>query len=514
MPLWRVAPGWGEMRRCEAGTLGERQRDHAPHPSFSPARRPARNGDFAGRMFGPRLARPHLLRRAGREPGAAGADRLHRWRRGRRAARGDHRARRAGAWRQRRGCRRGTGLRALGHAALAGLARRRGRLPRLCPDPPRGRGRAARRRSCSPRCRRRRPAATGRPRCRCWRAGSMRCYARYGSRPFGELVIPAEQMARFGVPVSRAFAQRSRRWSAGPLLADPNARAIFGPNGTPLAEGQMLVQPDLGGDARRSCGWQAWATSIRASLRTGWRTPRGWPAARSMLATCARALPRVAGALDMAAGSDRAAFLPPPADGGLAALAAFAALRRDPRDPAAAAARALQVAAALARRRRRSAGGRWQLHGRRAAAAAAAGLDQLRRARSQRRRGRLRDQHEQPVRHRPGGTGHRDSARRVAGRGTSRRCCRPRSPTTRTCTPSAPPSPAPGRRARRWRSRSACRTRWRAGRRCRYPVPEPGRANVIVLPALSAGRPRLLRLGDRPARGRRWRSGRQSMALE
>ncbi len=173
--------------------------------------------------------------------------------------------------------------------------------------------------------------------------GLYALYARYGSRPFGELVIPAEQMARFGIPVSRALAQ-DLALVGGPLLADPNARAIFGPNGTPLAEGQRLVQPDLGAtlaQLRVAGVGDLYQGQLAARLVDASRLAGG-PLDTSDLR---RALPRVAGALDMAVGRDRAAFLPPPADGGLAALAAFAALRRDPRDPAAAAARGLQVAA-------------------------------------------------------------------------------------------------------------------------------------------------------------------------
>ncbi len=172
--------------------------------------------------------------------------------------------------------------------------------------------------------------------------GLYALYARYGSRPFGELVIPAEQMARFGVPVSRAFAQ-DLALVGGPLLADPAARSIFGPAGTPLAEGQMMVQPGLAatlaqirvagvGDLYQG---QLARTLVDASQQAG--GPLGASDLRG-------ALPRVSGALIMRAGNNSVGFLPPPADGGLAALAAFAMLRRNPRDPAAAAARALQVA--------------------------------------------------------------------------------------------------------------------------------------------------------------------------
>ena len=75
--------------------------------------------------------------------------------------------------------------------------------------------------------------------------GLFALHARYGRRPFETLIAPAEQAARFGVPVSRALV-RDLQAVAGPLTADPNARAIFAPGGTLLSEGATLIQPDLG----------------------------------------------------------------------------------------------------------------------------------------------------------------------------------------------------------------------------------------------------------------------------
>src|SRR5579872_6970854 len=70
-------------------------------------------------------------------------------------------------------------------------------------------------------------------------------HARYGHLPFESLIVPAEQLARFGTPASRALV-RDLSLVAGPLLADPNARSVFSQNGTPLTEGQPLRQPELG----------------------------------------------------------------------------------------------------------------------------------------------------------------------------------------------------------------------------------------------------------------------------
>ena len=85
-----------------------------------------------------------------------------------------------------------------------------------------------------------RPAALpGTPR------GLFALHARLGRLPFEQAIAPAEQLARFGTPISRALA-RDLAIVATPLFADPNARARFArPNGAPLDEGDLLVQPEL-----------------------------------------------------------------------------------------------------------------------------------------------------------------------------------------------------------------------------------------------------------------------------
>lgn len=167
--------------------------------------------------------------------------------------------------------------------------------------------------------------------------------ARYGHLPIESLISPAEELARFGVPVSRAFA-RDLAVVAGPLLADPNARAIFGPGGSPMGEGAMLVQADLaatlsqlrtGGIGDLYQGQLARRISD-GSVLAGGTLP---------LATLRGALPRTAAPIVLRNRNDRVAFLPPPADGGLAAAAAFQVLQADPRALQAAQARAEAVAA-------------------------------------------------------------------------------------------------------------------------------------------------------------------------
>ena len=126
-------------------------------------------------------------------------------------------------------------------------------------------------------------AATGRPRCRCWRAGSMRCtpataaaHSRAGDpgRADGAFRHPGEPRAGQDLALV-----------GGPLLADPNARAIFGPNGTRLPRGRGWCSP-IWGRPSRNCGWPAWAISTGPARPGSWMR-RGWRAARSTQAICA-----------------------------------------------------------------------------------------------------------------------------------------------------------------------------------------------------------------------------------
>ncbi len=155
--------------------------------------------------------------------------------------------------------------------------------------------------------------------------GLFALHARGGARPFEELIAPAEQAARFGVEVSRALATDLAA-VAGPLLADPGAAAIFaGPGGQPLTAGATLVQPDLG----TTLG--ALRTSGVGDLHQGALARRVADASIAAgggltVAEMRAAVPRVAAPMILRAGNDSVAFLPPPADGGLAAAAAFTAL--------------------------------------------------------------------------------------------------------------------------------------------------------------------------------------------
>jgi gamma-glutamyltranspeptidase / glutathione hydrolase len=168
-------------------------------------------------------------------------------------------------------------------------------------------------------------------------------HARYGSLPFESLIVPAEQLARFGTPAPRALV-RDIALVAGPLLADPNARAVFSQNGTPLTEGQTLLQPDLGATLAqiRVSGVGDFYTGALARRIVQASPLAGGPIA---LTDLTGALPRMSPAIVLPYRRDKVAFLPAPADGGLAAAAAFSVLQRDPNAPGAAAARSLAVAA-------------------------------------------------------------------------------------------------------------------------------------------------------------------------
>ena len=172
-------------------------------------------------------------------------------------------------------------------------------------------------------------------------------HARSGRLPFPALIAPAEELARFGTPASRPLV-RDIDIVAGPLLADPSARAVFGPAGTPLAIGAMLRQPALAatlGRLRVAGVGDLYQGELARQLAA--ESPlAGGPIGATALRT---ALPRVVAPIVLTDGNDRVAFLPPPADGGLAAAGAFQVLHHDPRALDAAAARALSIAAAWRR---------------------------------------------------------------------------------------------------------------------------------------------------------------------
>lgn len=157
--------------------------------------------------------------------------------------------------------------------------------------------------------------------------GLFALHTRKPGRPFEELMAPAEQRARFGTEVSRGLAADLAA-VAGPLLADPGAAAVFGrPGGGPKQAGETMLQPELAGTLGqlRLAGVGDLHQGMLAR-----RLAEVSPQAGGSLTfdELRAALPGLEKPIDLASrGGDRIAFLPPPADGGVAAAAAFEALR-------------------------------------------------------------------------------------------------------------------------------------------------------------------------------------------
>ena len=168
-------------------------------------------------------------------------------------------------------------------------------------------------------------------------------HSRYGRSRFESLVAPAEALARFGTPASRALA-RDVALVSGPLFADPNAASVFGRGGVPIAEGQSLVQPDLATTLSqiRTAGVGDFFIGGLAGGIAQASVVVGGPVT---VADLRAALPSATPGLVSRVGHDQVAFLPPPADGGLAAAAAFRVLQANPSDVQTANLRALAVAA-------------------------------------------------------------------------------------------------------------------------------------------------------------------------
>jgi gamma-glutamyltranspeptidase/glutathione hydrolase len=174
--------------------------------------------------------------------------------------------------------------------------------------------------------------------------GLFALQARYGVLPIEQILAPAEQLARLGAPVSQAFAE-DLAVVGGALIADPAAARVFGSQGAVLAEHDIMTQTDLSSTLARlriQGARDLYEGELAATLVA--ETPgAGGPLTPADLAN---ATPRLAAPLTLDADKDRVSFLPPPADGGVAAAAAFQRLQIDPKDTDAAQARALGVASA------------------------------------------------------------------------------------------------------------------------------------------------------------------------
>jgi gamma-glutamyltranspeptidase / glutathione hydrolase len=168
-------------------------------------------------------------------------------------------------------------------------------------------------------------------------------HARYGTGDFGPLVVPAERLARLGTQASRSLVEDLQLVS-GPLFADPQTRAIFSANGTPLTVGQTFQQPALAATLAtiRTAGVGDFYQGGMAQQIAQNSPLAGGPIS---VADLRRALPSLATPITVPFRDDQVSFLPPPADGGLAAASAFLTLIHNPQATDEAAARALAVAA-------------------------------------------------------------------------------------------------------------------------------------------------------------------------
>lgn len=147
--------------------------------------------------------------------------------------------------------------------------------------------------------------------------GMAALHARYGELDWRMLLAPAERMARFGSPVSRAAARRYAASGAG-LLADDAARRVFAPSGRLPGEGAQLMQPDLAdiiSTLRIEGAGALYSGPLADRLVAAVRATGGTLSQEDLRNFAPGWLP----APGMKFGNDRVHFAPPPAGAGLIA---------------------------------------------------------------------------------------------------------------------------------------------------------------------------------------------------
>ncbi|WP_170985135.1 gamma-glutamyltransferase [Roseomonas sp. AR75] len=154
--------------------------------------------------------------------------------------------------------------------------------------------------------------------------GLFALHTRGGRLPFEQLIAPAEQAARFGIEVSRAFAADLAAVS-GPLFEDPWAVAAFGgANGRPPQVGERLVQADLGvtlATLRTAGVGDLYQGSLARRLEEASVPAGGGLTVAEMRAS----VPRVVPPAQQRLGSDIVSILPAELDGGQDTASAFQA---------------------------------------------------------------------------------------------------------------------------------------------------------------------------------------------
>jgi gamma-glutamyltranspeptidase/glutathione hydrolase len=142
--------------------------------------------------------------------------------------------------------------------------------------------------------------------------------AKYGKMRWEALLAPAENLARFGHPISRALAADLAA-SGASLANDPVARALFTrPNGSMLGEGDQLVQPEL---AATLSSLRARGPGEMHSGALARRIAEGSAQAGVVItvADLERAVPLARPAIVVRFDSLNLYFSPPPSTGGVAA---------------------------------------------------------------------------------------------------------------------------------------------------------------------------------------------------
>lgn len=149
--------------------------------------------------------------------------------------------------------------------------------------------------------------------------GFMALHSKYGHLHWAQVVAPGENLARFGAPVSRAFA-RDLAAVEGALMAEPESRRVFGrrDGSGAVREGDMLVQPDLAAvlaKLRREGGGGLYAGPLAERLVTAVGKARG----SLTLKDLADYAPTWRPAIHIPWGHGMIHFAPPPAAAGAVA---------------------------------------------------------------------------------------------------------------------------------------------------------------------------------------------------
>lgn len=147
--------------------------------------------------------------------------------------------------------------------------------------------------------------------------GMAALHARYGDMDWRTVLSPAERIARFGKPLTRASA-RALESGGGVLLSHWDARRIFAPTGAVPGEGATLLQTDLADTiaALRLNGATAMYSGTLADRLVAATRQAGGSLAHEDLRNF---LPNWQPVRGIEFGNDMAYFAPPPAGAGLLA---------------------------------------------------------------------------------------------------------------------------------------------------------------------------------------------------